>query len=114
MNFIFELLLGKLKIFIAYMKSRFVLALALLVCIPNLSLAQGGLTFEDVMKFENITSSDISDYGNWLIYGVWPDRGDGHVRVQSVNGNQEYRIDLGDNPKIHLMNNGWPLEEMCL
>lgn len=100
MNFIFELLLGKLKIFIAYMKSRFVLALALLVSIPTLSLAQGVLTFEDVMKFENITSSDISDNGNWLVYGVWPDRGDGHVIVQSVNGNQEYRIDLGDNPKI--------------
>lgn len=112
MNFIFELLLGKLKIFIAYMKSRFVLALALLVSFPTLSLAQGVLTFEDVMKFENITSSDISDNGNWLVYGVWPDRGDGHVIVQSVNGNQEYRIDLGDNPKIS-SNEQWVFEEMC-
>lgn len=68
--------------------------------LPAIVNAQGVLTFEDVMKFENITSSNISDNGNWLIYGVWPDRGDGHVVVQSVHGTEEFKIELGDNPKI--------------
>ena len=39
-----------------------------------LAFAQDKLTFEDVMKFEDITQSSISDQGNWLIYTVAPDR----------------------------------------
>ena len=35
-----------------------------------LAFAQDELTFEDVMKFEDITQSSISDQGNWLMYTV--------------------------------------------
>lgn len=65
----------------------------------NLS-AQGVLTFEDVMKFEDIQSPTISSQGNWIAYGVWPDRGDGKVVIQNTSNKKSYEIELGSNPKI--------------
>ena len=62
--------------------------------------AQGVLTFEDVMKFEDIKTPKISAYGNWLAYGVWPDRGDGYVLVQHTANAAEHKLELGSNPAI--------------
>lgn len=62
--------------------------------------AQGVLTFEDVMKFEDINSPVISSQGNWIAYGVWPDRGDGKVLVQYTSKKTSYEVELGANPKI--------------
>jgi len=62
--------------------------------------AQGVLTFEDVMKFEDINSPSISSNGNWISYSVWPDRGDGKVVVQHTTNGTEYEIELGANPNI--------------
>ncbi len=76
------------------------LLFAVLVTLPIQTIAQGVLTFEDVMKFEDITTPKISNQGNWLIYGVWPDRGDGYAVANQVNGDIEYQIDLGSNPVI--------------
>ncbi len=76
------------------------LLFAVLIALPIQSFAQGILTFEDVMKFEDITTPRISDQGNWLIYGVWPDRGDGYAVANQVNGETEYQIELGMNPII--------------
>lgn len=60
--------------------------------------AQGVLTFEDVMKFEDIGTTDFSSNGNWVAYSVWPDRGDGYVQVKQIRNGKEYRIELGDRP----------------
>lgn len=76
------------------------LLFAVLLILPIHTLAQGVLTFEDVMKFEDLTTPRISDQGNWLIYGVWTDRGDGYAVANKVNGNTEYQIELGANPII--------------
>jgi dipeptidyl aminopeptidase/acylaminoacyl peptidase len=62
--------------------------------------AQGQFTFEDVIKFEDIKSPAISDDGNWVVYGVWPEVGDGEVVVKSVNGRQEFTIERGASPQI--------------
>jgi len=58
------------------------------------------LTFEDVMKFEDIQDPVISTNGNWVAYGVWPDRGDGEVRVRSTENRTMYSIPLGTDPVI--------------
>lgn len=76
------------------------LLFAVLLSLPVHTFAQGVLTFEDVMKFEDLTTPKISNQGNWLIYGVWPDRGDGQVVAQSADGAQEFQIELGTNPII--------------
>ena len=76
------------------------LLLSIIVFAASSAHAQGVLTFEDVMKFEDISSQKISAQGNWLVYGVWPDRGDGRVVVKSVNGAEEYTLELGNNPHI--------------
>ena len=62
--------------------------------------AQGVLTFEDVMKFEDISSTTFSSEGNWVAYGVWPDRGDGYILIQHTGNGTEYKIDLADRPAI--------------
>lgn len=62
--------------------------------------AQGVLTFEDVMKFEDIKTPKISNKGNWLAYGVWPERGDGYTLVNHTNKSTSYRLELANNPVI--------------
>jgi len=62
--------------------------------------AQEKLTFEDVMQFEAINQPVLSDQGNWIAFGVWPERGDGEVRVKEVDGDAEYTIERGENPQI--------------
>ncbi len=76
------------------------LLFTIVLILPIHSVAQEVFTFEDVMKFEDLTTPRISDQGNWLIYGVWPDRGDGYAVANQVNGNTEYQIELGSSPVI--------------
>lgn len=76
------------------------------ILISSSTSAQGIFTFEDVMKFEDINSPSISSQGNWIVYGVWPDRGDGKVVAQHVSNGTEYEIDLGSNPVISF-NENW-------
>jgi dipeptidyl aminopeptidase/acylaminoacyl peptidase len=48
----------------------------------------------------------MSADGEWVAYGVWPEIGDGEVRIKSVNGNNEYLIERGQNPQIS-KNGAW-------
>ncbi len=73
---------------------------ALICSFPATLFAQGIFSFEDVMKFEDITSSAISSKGNWIIYSVAPDRGDGHVVAQSINGSTSYTLPTASRPMI--------------
>tara|TARA_R110001599_G_scaffold184627_5_gene378643 strand:- start:82703 stop:85456 length:2754 start_codon:yes stop_codon:yes gene_type:complete len=84
------------------MKFRISASLCILLTLffTDIISAQGKLTFEDVMKFEDINSPVISSQGNWIAYGVWPDRGDGKVVVQHTSKKDLFEIDLGSNPKI--------------
>lgn len=83
----------------AYLLKKSLLLFILSFSFSALS-AQGVLTFEDVMKFEDINSPSISSQGNWIAYGVWPDRGDGKVVIQHVSNGTDYEIELGSNPVI--------------
>ncbi|MDX1673082.1 MAG: S9 family peptidase, partial [Balneolaceae bacterium] len=78
-----------------------ILLLLLVLFTSNYSFSQNRqLTFEDVMKFEDISDADISANGQWIVYGVWPDRGDGEVRVRSTSSSTFYTIERGDDPEI--------------
>ncbi|MFO7800088.1 MAG: prolyl oligopeptidase family serine peptidase [Rhodohalobacter sp.] len=84
-------------------KSKYLFLLPVLLSFIVLSQtvkAQGQFTFEDVMKFEDIKSPAISDDGNWVVYGVWPEIGDGEVVVKSADGRQEFTIERGSSPQI--------------
>lgn len=68
---------------------------------PQIAEAQNKqLTFEDIMKWEDIDDPKISANGEWLAYSVWPDRGDGEVRVQNIDSGDMHTIALGDDPSI--------------
>jgi dipeptidyl aminopeptidase/acylaminoacyl peptidase len=62
--------------------------------------AQEQFTFEDVLQFKDIKTPVISADGEWVAYGVWPEIGDGEVRIKSVNGSLEYVIERGQNPQL--------------
>lgn len=82
------------------MKTRYYLILLIGLMFSTSVTAQGVLSFEDVMKFDDIGSIELSANGNWVAYEVWPDRGDGKVEVKSTNGRTTYSISLGASPKI--------------
>ncbi len=78
-----------------------------LLTFPQFSEAQNKqLTFEDIMKWEDISDPVFSDNGEWLAYSVWPDRGDGEVRVRNVENGTTHTINLGDSPRIS-KNGNW-------
>ena len=72
----------------------------LLIPVSQSLMAQGQFTFEDVLKFEDLKTPVISANGEWVAFGVWPEIGDGEVRIKQVNGNQVYTISRGENPQI--------------
>lgn len=82
------------------MKIRYYLILVIGLIFSTSATAQDVLSFEDVMKFEDIGSIKLSANGNWVAYEVWPDRGDGKVEVKNTNGRTAYSIPLGSSPKI--------------
>lgn len=82
------------------LKIRYFFVLFIGLMLTNSATAQDVLSFEDVMKFENISSIELSENGNWVAYEVWPDRGDGRVEVKSINGENTYSITLGASPAI--------------
>ena len=75
------------------------ISLFFILCFQSLS-AQGVFTFEDVMKFEDIKTPVISANGEWVAFGVWPELGDGEVRIKSANGDHIYTIERGERPQI--------------
>lgn len=81
-------------------KIRFSFFLLMGLMLSVSATAQGVLSFEDVMKFEDIGAIKLSENGTWVAYEVWPDRGDGKVEVKSINGRNTYTITLGASPKI--------------
>ncbi len=56
------------------------------------------LTFTDIMKFKQIESPVISEDGNWVAYGTQPDRGDGEVKVHSLQSKTVYTVARGSKP----------------
>jgi len=81
-------------------------SVAILICLLPLSWQPANaqqLTFEDVMKFREITRPALSHNGKWIAYGVWPERGDGEAVVMATGSDTEYRIERGKsaffNPK---------------
>lgn len=55
---------------------------------------------EETMKFERFTYKYISDNGDWLIYGLSPDRGDGKAIIQSTRNETKYEIPRAERPKM--------------
>lgn len=55
-------------------------------------------TFDDAMKFEAIKNSYLSDNGDWLIYTVKPDRGDGYSIIQSTKNDTKNQIERAESP----------------
>lgn len=87
------------------MRFKNTLSVTLLILVPvlfgfNPLMAQGTLTFEDVMQFEEIQRPVLSDDGNWVAFGVWPERGDGEVRIKQTDGNTVHTIERGERPQI--------------
>lgn len=81
-------------------KSGSLLVLIFLM-LPAVLFAQNGkLSFDDIMKWEDISDTDISDNGEWLIYSVWPDRGDGEARVLGIENGNNFTIERGENPEV--------------
>ena len=76
------------------------LILIIFLLIPSVVFSQNVLTFEDVMKFEEIRHPVISGNGKWIAFSVWPERGDGEARIKNIDGSKVYTIVRGERPQI--------------
>lgn len=55
---------------------------------------------EETMKFEAFSFKYISDNGDWLIYGLQPDRGDGKAIIQSTRNETKFEIPRASSPAM--------------
>jgi dipeptidyl aminopeptidase/acylaminoacyl peptidase len=87
---------------VADIRLRFVLGalFSVLAVVPVGEAGENPLTFEELMKFRQIRGAVISEGGEWIAYGLEPDRGDGEVVVRSISKGTEFRIERGDEPVI--------------
>ena len=76
--------------------------LLLLICLSLVAISKDYKFFglDEAMKFEVFSYKYISDNGDWLIYGVQPDRGDGRAVIQSTRNNTKYEIARGTSPSM--------------
>ena len=64
--------------------------------LPVLSQEKRSMTLEDLMNFQSIGTSVLSDNGNFITYEVKMERNDGYGVVQATNGMVYYRIERGE------------------
>ena len=67
---------------------------------PSFAAQKKILTFEDVMKFKEIRTPEISDDGSWMTYATRPDRGDGEVVVHGLKNGEKFVVARGSRPQI--------------
>ena len=58
------------------------------------------LTLQDMMKFNHIRNPVISEDGQWIAYGIQPDRGDGEAKIHSLSSGKVYTVERGSRPVI--------------
>ncbi len=76
------------------------LSFSILVLSIHLLNSQQNLTFEDVMQFQELRNPVISGNGEWIAFGVWPERGDGESRIKNIDNGELYTIERGEKPKL--------------
>ncbi len=71
------------------------LILVLILLTVSISFAKRAITFEDILKFKNLTSTNITDNGNWLTYRLDKQRGNNTFVIQSLESNKIIEIEKG-------------------
>jgi dipeptidyl aminopeptidase/acylaminoacyl peptidase len=79
-----------------------ILAFAALLLVAEPTAAQEGqtLTWTDLMKVRQIQDPTISADGRWVALSAVPDRGDGEVLIQAVDGSALWSVPRGDGPRL--------------
>jgi len=76
--------------------------LILLLFVSSISAQQAKrpLTFDDIMKWNRITETIISNDGNLIVYKIEPWKGDPIISLVGRTGKEIKRFDFGKEPKI--------------
>jgi dipeptidyl aminopeptidase/acylaminoacyl peptidase len=66
----------------------------------NAETGKQPLTLRDIMTFKSLRDAFISKNGQWVVYHIKPDRGDGEVIVYNIAARKTTIIRPGKNPKM--------------
>lgn len=77
------------------MNNRYIVILLFVICIPLITFSQTAakkaLQAEDVLLWNRISNEQISDNGDWVIYELTKDKGDGQLFIYNTrSGKQNY------------------------
>ena len=64
------------------------------------------LTVDDYDRWSRIVGAEISNDGNWMVYGLRPNGGDDTLHVVSLINDTQYEIPLGENA-VFSDESGW-------
>ncbi|MCB0702694.1 MAG: prolyl oligopeptidase family serine peptidase [Candidatus Kapaibacterium sp.] len=68
----------------------------LLLFSTSLTQAKRAITFEDILKFKNLTSYHITDNGSWITYRLDVQRGNNTYIIQSLESDKIFEIERGN------------------
>lgn len=73
------------------MKTFFSLSVSILLSFV-LAAQEKPLTIKDYAKWSRIVGANISNDGNWMVYGLRPNGGDDTLLIQNLNSEKHYKI----------------------
>lgn len=68
----------------------------LLLFSTSLTQAKRAITFEDILKFKNLTSHHITDNGSWITYRLDVQRGNNTYILQSLETDKKFEFERGN------------------
>ena len=68
----------------------------LLLFSTSLTQAKRAITFEDILKFKNLTSYHITDNGSWITYRLDVQRGNNTYILQSLETDKKFEFERGN------------------
>jgi dipeptidyl aminopeptidase/acylaminoacyl peptidase len=103
------------EIFMHKLSRLLVIAIIIGLLLPNLAIFSQEkkqtqprpLEIPDMMEWNNIRPSVLTNDGKWFGYGLFPTEGDGQVIIKELKGEKEYKFDAGSSsPRIAFSDDG--------
>lgn len=83
------------------MKKTLLLFSCLLFGVSLIQAQQKALTLDDYERWNRIVSTELSDNGAWMTYGLQPNGGDDTLFIQHLNDSERfYRIPFAESPEF--------------
>ena len=66
---------------------------------PDSTKTPRSIELQDILAWKNITSTALSNNGDWFAYQVAPNKGDSEILIKQTKGDSTYKFPIGENSR---------------